>query len=152
MYDQFFLDHGHTPRWAFTPIYTYVLINAVSSWLIGRALMRRQRWGAYLAAITVGTPIGQQLLKLDDNILSVPQLAIGTLALCAIVTVWDELGTERDADFEHDDAKDQDPIRLLAEPIPTITTPPPSLRRRPIGPPSRDKLSNDRGIAPIPSG
>ena len=138
IYRQFFLDHTHTPRWAFTPLYSYFALSALSSFLIGRGLLRRQRWGAYLAGVTIAAPFVQQLLNPDANILSVPQLALSTLALCAIVTVWDELGNARDADFEdesgHDHALATDAEgeiggaayaapRLLIEPIPTMTSP-----------------------------
>lgn len=134
---EYFLDHAHTPRWLFSPNVPYITLAAVSSFLIGRGLIRRQRWSAYLAGLTVATPIIRQLLNPDVPILSVGQIAIGTLALCSIVTVWDELGGARDADFDdeasHNDATQADdellpndapysaPL-LLNEPIPTTTS------------------------------
>ncbi|MEO7998063.1 MAG: hypothetical protein ABI852_11495 [Gemmatimonadaceae bacterium] len=99
---QFFKDHAHTPQWLFTPFYAYVALSAASSYLIGRALLRRQRWGAYLAGLTLGAPLIRQLLSPDANILSIRGLVFCTVALCVTVTVWDELGTARDADFDEE--------------------------------------------------
>lgn len=102
----FFNNHAHTPRYLFTPairLIAFVFLSAASSFLIGRGLLKRQRWGAYLAGVTLGVPFVKQLLSPDSNILSVQALAIYTVALCVTVTVWDELGSARDGDLERDD-------------------------------------------------
>lgn len=137
----FFKDHAHTPRWLFTPFYSYIAVTAASYFLIGRALLRRQRWGAYLAGLTIGVPFVRQLIKPDANILSISELGLCTIALCVTVTVWSELGTTRDADFDEDDdlelptrnrgfgeprslSGEAAPISVIADPAPKITTVP----------------------------
>lgn len=106
IYRQFFLDHTHTPRWAFGPHYWFVAVSTTSMFLVGRALLRRQRWGAFLAAATLGIPIIKQLIDPNSMNADIPQIALGTLALCTLVTVWDELGGSHDADFDDERAKD----------------------------------------------
>lgn len=96
-------------RWMFAPPLLYAILAGASFFLIGRALLRRQRWGAYLAGVTLGFPLIKQFIFRDDSILSIPGIVIATFALSAIVTVWDELGTVRDADFESD-ADDEPPV------------------------------------------
>ena len=87
----------------FAPVWLYSVLAGASMYLIGRALLRRQRWGAYLAAFTLGVPLLKQLFSPDMPILSISGIVVSTLALGAIVTVWDELGTVRDADFVDSD-------------------------------------------------
>lgn len=49
----------------------YPLIQGISLFIIGRALQRRQRWGAYLAALTIGGPFVRQILSPYAPILSI---------------------------------------------------------------------------------
>jgi len=96
-------------RWMFTPLSLYGVLAGASMFLIGRALMRRQRWGAYLAGVTLGVPLLRQFVMPNAAILSIPEIIFTTLALGSIVTVWDELGSERDAEFsQSDDADDNE--------------------------------------------
>lgn len=90
-------------RWMFAPPLVYSILAGASFFLIGRALLRRQRWGAYLAGVTLGVPLIKQFIFRDDAILPISGIVIATFALSAIVTVWDELGTVRDAEFESDE-------------------------------------------------
>lgn len=83
------------------------LLKCASLYFIGNALLKRQRWGAYLGAITIGVPFVRQLLKPDAAILSVQDIVLSTVALCALVTVWPELGTLRDNDLVEDDEDDR---------------------------------------------
>ncbi|MGV3709239.1 MAG: hypothetical protein ACO1Q7_10380 [Gemmatimonas sp.] len=87
-------------RWMFPVLLGLNLLRGASLILIGRALERRLRWGGYLAGITLGIPLVRQLMYPDLPALSVPGLAVTTAALVAIVTVWNELGTQRDAEFD----------------------------------------------------
>ncbi|MEP6833835.1 MAG: hypothetical protein ABJB74_10585 [Gemmatimonas sp.] len=100
-------------RWMFAPTLLYGALVGASMFLIGRALMRRQRWGAYLAGVTLGVPLLRQFVMPNAAILSIPEIIYTTLALGAIVTVWDELGSERDAEFSQSDDDDDHelPIR-----------------------------------------
>ena len=100
----------HLYRWMFAPVWLYYVLAGASMYLIGRALLRRQRWGAYLAAFTLGVPLLKQLFSPDMPILSISGIVVSTLALCAIVTVWDELGTVRDADFVDPDGDEDNEL------------------------------------------
>ena len=101
----------HLYRWMFAPLWLYSVLAGASMYVIGRALLRRQRWGAYLAGFTLGLPLLKQLLSPDTPILSISGIVVSTLALGAIVTVWDELGTVRDADFVDPDGDDDNELR-----------------------------------------
>ena len=100
----------HLYRWMFAPLWLYSVLAGASMYVIGRALLRRQRWGAYLAGFTLGLPLLKQLLSPDTPILSISGIVVSTLALGAIVTVWDELGTVRDADFVDPDGDDDNEL------------------------------------------
>ena len=100
----------HLYRWMFAPLWLYSVLAGASMYVIGRALLRRQRWGAYLAGFTLGLPLLKQLLSPDTPILSISGIVVSTLALGAIVTVWDELGTVRDAEFVDPDGDDDNEL------------------------------------------
>lgn len=110
------------------------VIQTLSLFIIGRALRKRQRWGAYLAGVTVGLPLVQQLMTPYAPLMSIKEIAATTVALCMMVTVWDELQTIRDSDFEvteneenetnADDAvKTASGPELLSSPVPTFEAP-----------------------------
>jgi hypothetical protein len=86
--------------WMFPGLLGVRLLQGASLLLIGRALERRMRWGGYLAGFTLGIPLARQLLYPDLPVLSVGGIAMTTGALVALATVWNELGTVRDAEFD----------------------------------------------------
>lgn len=70
---------------------------------IGRALLRRQKWGAYAALATIGVPavIGFIWTPPSNWLTTVGQIgAVTTITL--IVSVWNELGTVLESELvEH---------------------------------------------------
>lgn len=108
------------------------VLQCASLIVIGRALLRRRRWGGYLAVITLTAPILSRLIS--GNQLLLPEVLIAVGACTTLLTVWKELRSARDLDLSDDDDQlepaQPDPIpsrgygepRLLIEPIPITTS------------------------------
>lgn len=70
------------------------LFTALSYFLVGRALRRRERWSGYAAAIAIGLPAllrATDLMRVSRGDTYVDIAAVVTLTL--IATVWRELGS-----------------------------------------------------------
>lgn len=94
------LNHSLSPEMRaalIRSVLVHGLFAAISYFLVGRALRRRERWSGYAAAIAIGLPA---LLRVT-NLVSVPganfsTAAIDSIALITvtlIATVWRELGS-----------------------------------------------------------
>ena len=101
---------GSTPSISLTTLISGALLT-VSLYQISRGLMRRQRWAAYLAGATFALPVLRQIF-VRNEMPSLSALIIPTIALCTIISVWNELGSVRDSDFDADGDEDEAPKRI----------------------------------------
>lgn len=79
------------------------LLRAASLIIIGRALLKRQRWSGYLAAITLIAPLAKQLF--DQNLPRYSRLDafIAVTMLGILASVRSELRSLRDSELPDDD-------------------------------------------------
>ncbi|MEO7998066.1 MAG: hypothetical protein ABI852_11510 [Gemmatimonadaceae bacterium] len=104
-------------------------LECASLLVIGRALLKRERWGGYLAIVTLTAPILSRLRTERPYMLGEVLIAVGACA--TLFTVWKELRSARDLDLAVDEDLEPDappdPIpsrgygepRFLKEPNPT---------------------------------
>lgn len=91
--------------------------------LIGLALRRRQKWGAYAAIATIGIPaIIRFVWTPSSNLLSTVMQIGAVTTITLIISVWNELGTVFESEFVEDGA-------------PPAPTEPPTRRNRGYGEP-----------------
>lgn len=91
------------------PALKLLLIGALqcaSLLAIGRALLRRERWGGYLAIVTLTAPIISRLVSAHPFLLGEVLIAGGASA--TLFTVWNELRSARDRDLADDDELEPD--------------------------------------------
>jgi hypothetical protein len=83
---------------------------ALSQYLVGRAFKRRQRWGAYLAVLTLAAPwIFRLLYGFQLNVITA-NAVLNLVGLVLIASVWKELhpsGFEVELDDSDDDEPDE---------------------------------------------
>lgn len=75
------------------------LLRAASLMFIGTALLKRQRWGGYLALLALGAPLAKQTLHLNLPRYTWLDALIATILLGMLASSWGELRTVRDADL-----------------------------------------------------
>ncbi|MBC8087696.1 MAG: hypothetical protein H7Z40_10555, partial [Phycisphaerae bacterium] len=90
------------------------VLRSVSLLVISRSLLRRQRWGAYLAVVTLTVPLlraatAGQSMGAVDALASIA--ALGTL-----VTVWKELRPARELDLLDDEDFEKEPPTKVSFP------------------------------------
>lgn len=82
----------------------WIFGQCLSLYFIGLALLRRQRWAAYVALGTIAVPAVMSQVSLTRRGLHYPPLltVLPLLTVALIASVWRELGSVRDSDVvEH---------------------------------------------------